>query len=196
MTEASIIPRKRTLKPVIIAMIAFLALGLSAGAAMLWWQKRNIEPIVLNEQEKVIVEKKIKPAEYQPGEKTIILTERELNGLLHMHTQLGDKVKLELAKDAIHARVRTQLDPDVPILGGKTLKAKARFLVSTEQKDPEIILDDLTLYGISLPNAWLGELKGKNLLETLAGDPEKTAFGRGIEEISIESGEIRIQLAE
>ena len=61
--------------------------------------------------------------------KEIILTERELNGLLNENTTFGKSVSFELATNAIHARVETDLDPDLPIVGGKRLKARARFLV-------------------------------------------------------------------
>ncbi len=196
MNESPILNRRRTLKPVLVATLIFLAVGLTAGAGVIWWQNRAIKPVVLTTTEKNAVEQKIDPEVYQPGEKTIILTERELNGLLHLHTQLGGKVSFKLAKDAIHARVKTELDSDLPVLGGKTLKAKARFLVDTDNSDPKIVLDDLTLYGISLPNAWLGDLKGKNLLTTLGGEGEPNALGRGVEDISIHPGQIRIQLAE
>lgn len=196
MSESLILNRRRTLKPVLLATILFLAIGLTAGAGVIWWQNREIKPVMLNASEKDTVAQKVDPETYQPGEKTIILTERELNGLLHLHTQLGGKVSFKLAKDAIHARVKTELDEDLPVLGGKTLKAKARFLVNTHENTPKIILDDLTLYGISLPNAWLGDLKGKNLLATVSGTEGSNTFGRGVENISIHPGELRIELAE
>jgi len=199
MTDSPIIlSRRQTLKPVIIATLIFLAVGLSAGAAVYWWQGRQISAVHLSEPEQESIEQRIDTSnpDYQPGEKTIVLTERELNGLLHLHTQLGDSVKLELAKDAIHARVKTELDPDFPVLGGKTVRAKARFLVDTGAGSPEIIFDDLTVYGISLPNAWLGDLKGKNLLATLGGSTRQNAFAQGIDDISIFSGEIHIHLAD
>jgi len=188
MTDSPIIlSRRQTLKPVIIATLIFLAVGLSAGAAVYWWQGRQISAVHLSEPEQESIEQRIDTSnpDYQPGEKTIVLTERELNGLLHLHTQLGDSVKLELAKDAIHARVKTELDPDFPVLGGKTVRAS-----------PEIVFDDLTVYGISLPNAWLGDLKGKNLLATLGGSTRQNAFAQGIDDISIFSGEIHIHLAD
>ena len=75
------------------------------------------------------VEAPAAPAEpqYEKGTKEIILTERELNGLLNEHTTMGGQLKFELATDAIHARIETDLDPDLPVVGGKHLKAKARF---------------------------------------------------------------------
>jgi len=59
-------------------------------------------------------------------------------------------------------------------------------------KKPEeqgISIDDVTVYGISLPNAWLGDLKGVNLFEAL--DEQLPA---GIKYFEVVDGEIRVEL--
>ena len=76
------------------------------------------------------------------------------------------------------------------------MKARARFLVDANELNPSVILDDLTVYGVSVPNAWLGELKGQNLFASLSGSVGDNAFSRGIEDIKIENGLIEIQLAQ
>ena len=78
-----------------------------------------------------------------------------------------------------------------PIVGGKRLKARARFLVGDIPGKPALVLDDLTVWGISLPNDWLGGLKGQDLLgEALGG-----GIG-GVEEFKVERGRLVIRLAE
>jgi hypothetical protein len=143
------------------------------------------------------VEAPATPAEpkYEKGKKEIILTERELNGLLNEHTALGQKLKFELGTDAINARYETDLDPDLPIVGGKKLKARARFQVSTTDGIPHFVLEDLTVWGVSLPNDWLAQLKGKDILgEVLGGG--KGGRVAGIEEMSVEPGQHKIRLKE
>ncbi len=131
---------------------------------------------------------------YEKGSKEIILTERELNGLLNENTNLGKSVSLELARNAIHARVETDLDPDLPVIGGKRLKARARFRISEEPGKTTFILDDVTVWGISLPNDWLGGLKGHDLLgESLGG---KRGGIAGVEEFRVEPGRLIIRLSE
>jgi hypothetical protein len=95
----------------------------------------------------------------------------------------------------VHARIETDLDPDLPVVGGKHLKAKARFIVKTESGAPSLILDDLTVWGISLPNDWLGQLKGKDLLSQVLGGG-KSGQVAGIEEMSVEPGQLTIRLKE
>lgn len=191
--------------PVLIAVIVVLV----AAIGLWFWFNRPIHPVRLSAEEKAVVQQKVeaiqqpqsqpsqpKPAEptYEKGKREILLTEYELNGLLNEHTTLGDKLKFELATDAVHARFETDLDPDLPVFGGKKLKARARFLIKQDETGPHLVLDDLTVWGVSVPNDWLGQLKGRDLLgETLGGERGKIG---GVEEIKVEPGQLRILLKE
>ncbi len=182
-------------KGIILVVILALVLG-----GFWWWYNRPIQPVVLTPAEKTAVETKVeaiqKPTEpkYEKGGKEIILTERELNGLLNERTTLGKTLKFELATDSILARVETDLDPDLPVLGGRRLKARARFLVGGTPGHPSFVIDDLTVWGISLPNDWLAGLKGRDLFgEILGGANGKVA---GVEEFKVEPGKLIIRLAE
>jgi len=195
----------RKISPLVIVLVIFAVIVIAL-AGLYWWNNRPIQPVLLSSQEKVVVEAKMdalqnpaNPAEptYEKGSKEIILTERELNGLLNENTALGKAVKFELATNAILARVDTDLDPDLPIFGGKRLKARARFLVSEVPGQASFILDDVTVWGISLPNDWLGGLKGRDLLgEVLAGGQTTSGKFPGVEEFKVEAGQLKIRLAE
>lgn len=190
---------------IILGVFVLLALIL---AGLWWWHNRPIQPVMLSAQEKIVVEEKVEaiqqptvqPAnapKYEKGSKEILLTERELNGLLNENTALGKSVKFELATNAIHARVETDLDPDLPIFGGRKFKARARFLVSEVPGHASFILDDVTVWGISLPNDWLAGLKGRDLLgEVLADGKAQNGRFPGVEEFKVENGQLRIRLAE
>ena len=197
--------RKSRLIPVLIGVAAVLLVWIG----LYFWFNRPIKPVHLSAEEKQIVQQKVEalqqveapapssPAEptYEKGKREIILTEKELNGLLNEHTTLGDKLKFELATDAVHARLETDLDPEMPLIGGKRLKARARFIVKTETGVPSLILDDLTVWGVSIPNDWVAQLKGKDLLgEVLGGG--KGGKVAGIEEMSVEPGQLKIKLKE
>jgi len=187
-------PRKRPLFPKVLIMLAIL---IAVIGGLWWWHNRPIRPVELSAEEKAVVQAKVeaiqKPAEptYEKGSKDIILSERELNGLLNQNTTLGDSLRFELVTNAIHARIESDLDPDLPVIGGKRLKARARFLVGDIPGKPALVLDDLTVWGISLPNDWLGGLKGQDLLGQALGG----GIG-GVEEFKVESGRLVIRLAE
>jgi len=189
--------KKTSCLPVAIVLILLLIAGV-AGAY--FWYNRPIQPVELSKQETEAVQAKIGNVEAEPGEpeyipgsKEIILTERELNGLLNQNTNLGGKLNFVLATDEIHARIETDMDEDLPVVGGKKLKAKARFLVKSFDGRPTLVLDDLTVWGASLPNDWLAGMKGKDLLKEIF--PNADAL-RGIEELRIERGQLVIRLAE
>ena len=180
-------------------LVGLVILALVLGG-LWWWFNRPIQPVVLTAPEKTAVEAKVeaiqKPAEptYEKGAREIVLTERELNGLLNERTDLGKTVSFELGTNVILARVETDLDPDLPVVGGKRLKAKARFLVGGSPGHPSFVIDDLTVWGISLPNDWLAGLKGRDLLgEVLGGKNGKIA---GVEEFKVEPDKLIIRLAE
>lgn len=179
---------------IVLAIIGFILGGLW------WWHNRPIQPVTLSPAEKTAVEAKVEAIQqpdgptYEKGGKEIILTERELNGLLNQNTSLGKSVSFELARNAIHARVESDLDPDLPVVGGKRLKARARFLVSDVPAKAAFILDDVTVWGISLPNDWLGGLKGHDFIgESIGGKGSGIA---GVEEFKVEPGRLIIRLKE
>jgi hypothetical protein len=189
------------------SLIGFGVLLLVLGG-LWWWINRPIHPVILTAQEKAVVEAKVEaiqqpqaqanpPAEpkYEKGSREIILTERELNGLLNENTTLGQTLSFELATNAVHARVETDLDPDLPLVGGKRLKARARFLTSGVPGQASLVLDDLTVWGISLPNDWLAGMKGHDLLGEILGGG-KNGGVPGVEEFKIETGRLVIRLKE
>lgn len=198
-----------------------LVLMLAATVAVtIWWIQRPIRPVVLSPQEKVKVDGKIKELEggtiplgtqpppavsaspvatptpdsriYVPGSKTLKLTEREVNGLLNLNTELGDKVRLEFAADAINAYMAIPIPQDFPIAAGTTIRMRGRFKVSIGgEGKPFAVLEDVTIFGLSLPKAWLVGIKGENLLgEALGGQP----VVHGIKSLKVEPGALVIEV--
>lgn len=177
----------------ILALITILIIG------AVWWMNRPIKPVILAAEEQRLLDTKVEALQertYEKGDKVLQLSEREINALFHHNTGLGDKLRFELANDAVHARVSTDFDQDLPFVGGKKLKARARFIIADENNAPAIILDDLTVWGLSIPNAWLAEMKGQNLLSNLGIDASKSQLGKGIESIKVSNGNLTIELAE
>ncbi len=180
-------------------LIGLLLLALVLGGAW-WWYNRPIEPVVLTAAEKSVVEAKVEaiqiPVEptYEKGAKEIILTERELNGLLNENTGLGKTVKFELGTDVILAQMESDLDPTLPVVGGRRLKARARIRVGDQAGKPALIVDDVTVWGISLPNDWLAGLKGRDLLGEVLGGPGGKL--PGVKSFKVEPGQVVIELAE
>ncbi|MEQ1851909.1 MAG: hypothetical protein ABMA01_09995 [Chthoniobacteraceae bacterium] len=193
-----------------------LALGIiivATVALTLWWVQRPITPVVLSASEKEVVEAKLRsvggkdaPVDsaqreadrpYTPGSKSLKITERELNGLVNSNTDLGKTVQLELARDAVNAYVTVPIPADFPVGGGKTFRARARFSLSVGNGGaPRAIMEDVTVFGLSLPKDWLAGLKGENLFGSALGDREGSAALRGLKSLRVEPGVLVLELAD
>ena len=198
-------------------LLALLLIIIATVGITIWWIQRPIKPVVLNPKEQTVVDAKLRELEdtrlpaptplpvnpppqdrpYVPGAKTITLTERELNGLLNQNTDLGKSVRIEFARNAINAYLAVLIPEDVPIMGGKMFRARGRFSVSIGNGGkPYVILEDVTVFGISLPKAWLGGLKGENLLGDAVGHGNKGPILQGIKNLRVEPGALQLELAD
>jgi hypothetical protein len=132
---------------------------------------------------------------YTPGSKVLKLTEREINGLLNANTDLGQAVRLEFAQDAINAYVAVRIPQDFPVGGGKMFRARGRFRVSLgNDAAPYAILEDVTVFGLSLPKAWLGGLKGGNLIGQAIGERNGKPILQGIKSLHVEPGALVLEV--
>src|SRR5204863_129617 len=180
-------------------------------AITVWWIQRPIKPVVLSAREKAVVDEKLQHVggsqtstpspsppdtrSYVSGSKVFKLTEREINGLLNANTDLGKSVRLEFARDAINAYVAVPIPQDFPIGGGKMFRARANFGLSIGNGGtPYASLQDLTVFGLSLPKAWLGGVKGQNLLENAVGTKNGSPILQGIKNLRVEPGALVLEV--
>jgi hypothetical protein len=127
----------------------------------------------------------------------IILTERELNALLAKNTDLAERLAIDLSQDLASAKLLIPLDQEFPLLGGKTLKVTAGLELAYRGERPVVALKGVSLWGVPVPNAWLGNMKNVDLVREF-GDQKGfwRAFAEGIEEIEVREGQLRVRLKE
>lgn len=204
------------------AMLGLVLLIVATVAITIWYIQRPIKPVELSVAEKAVVETKLDrlsgtPGQtalapspegsttvlefdrtYEAGSKILRLTERELNGLLNANTDLGQTVRLELGRDAINAYVTAPIPEDVPLVGGTMFRARGRFRVSlgTNGAAPFAILEDVTVFGLSLPKEWLGGIKGENLLGEAVGERRGAPILKGIKNLRIEPGALVLEVGD
>ena len=208
-------PKRRWLLYGCGSVIALLILLLATVAITVWWIQRPIKPVVLSAKEKTAVEEKLthlgggtsatsaaqtaaetKPDRtYVPGSKVLKLTEREINGLLNANTELGKSVRIEFARDAINAYVAVRIPEDFPVGSGKMFRARASFRLSLgEGGAPFAMLEDVTVFGLSLPKAWLGGVKGENLISKAVGERNGSPVFRGVKSLHVEPGALVLEV--
>ena len=141
----------------------------------------------------------LRPERYDDtkGKRELFFTERELNGLLANNRDLAKKLAVDLSDDMVSARLLVHVDPDFPILGGKTLRVSAGVEAAFHDKRPVIRLRGVSVMGIPVPNAWLGGLKNVDLIGEF-GDAGGfwAAFAEGVKDIQVEDGRLKISLKE
>ena len=127
----------------------------------------------------------------------INFTERELNAMVAKNTDLAEKLAIDLAENMVSIKLLIPLDPDFPMLGGKTLKVKAGAELAYRDGRPVIKLKGISLMGVPMPNAWLGGIKNIDLIREFGTDEGfwKT-FADGVDSISVVEGFLKIQLKE
>ena len=127
----------------------------------------------------------------------INLSEREVNGLLAKNSDLARKMAIDLADDLISLRLLLPVDQDFPLMGGKTIRAKAGAELAYREGRPVVILKGVSLMGVPVPNAWLGGLKDLDLVQEFGGNPGFwKSFSDGVETIRVQEAHLYIKLKE
>ncbi len=141
----------------------------------------------------------LKPESYSEkgASREINLTEREINSLLAKNTDLARKVAIDLADDLVSLKILVPLDPDFPVLGGKTLRVRAGAELAYRNRRPIVKLRGVSVMGVPVPNAWLGGLKNIDLVREFGTDSGFwKAFADGVETINVRDGRMYIKLKE
>lgn len=127
----------------------------------------------------------------------ISLTEKEVNALIAKEPDMARRVAVDLSDNLVSVKVVVPMDQEIPVLGGKTLRLNLGVGLGYEKGKPTVALRGVSLGGIPLPNAWLGNLKHKNLVEEFGTEGGFwTLFAEGIDDLQVKEGQIRIKLKE
>jgi hypothetical protein len=206
----------------LMLLTVVLSVGITVTAVYLMLFPGDFKPVTLNQKEEQLLEQKLQrldfgqrqsargsrpatgsvpltPERYseEGASREIDLSERELNALLANNTDLAQRLAIDLADDLASAKLLVPLDPDFPILGGKTLKLSAGMELRYSSGKPVVILKGVSLWGVPMPNAWLGNMKNIDLVQEFGSDKGFwKAFADGVEEIEVKEGKLRIRLKE
>ncbi len=173
----------------------------------------QFKPVVLNEADRQELDRKLRrlgatgsaksesaqaePYSEEGARREVYLTEKELNALLANNTDLASKLAIDLSENLASAVLLVDVDPDFPLLGGKTIKVTGGMEFRLVDGRPSAALKGISIWGIPLPNAWLGNLKNVDLLgEFGRSGGFWQAIREGVAEIEVEEGRLRIRLRE
>ncbi|HSI61877.1 MAG TPA: hypothetical protein VLE43_02125 [Candidatus Saccharimonadia bacterium] len=202
----------------VVVCVFFGLFGITAASAT-WWYHHNFraapfKPVNLTVAEKDTLQSKLAaletgktselevpapvPTPSDPA-KTIVLSEREINGWIASQPEWADKVKFHMNNDMVGATFLLPVDPSVKYIGGKTVRIKVAFNSKLDADHKlNFSLADVSVGGISLPNAWLHDAKGLNLFADNGPGSVNSEFlqrfAAGIKDFKIRNGELRMVL--
>jgi hypothetical protein len=131
------------------------------------------------------------------ADRSISLTERELNAMLAKNTDLARKLAIDLSDNLMSAKLLIHVDEDFPFLGGQILKVRAGMELAYQDNRPIAILKGVSIMGVPVPNAWLGGMKNIDLVEYYGTETGFwKAFADGVDNIRIEDGALTMTLKE
>ncbi len=207
----------------LVLLTVLLSVGITLWLVFAVLFPTEFKPVTLNQKEEQVLEQKLErldltrrptargsrpaPAGEPPltpepyteegASREIDLTEKELNALLAKNTDLAHRLAIDLSDDLASAKLLVPLDPEFPILGGKTIKLTAGMEMRYAEGRPVIILKGVSIWGVPMPNAWLGNMKNIDLVKEFGEDKGFwKAFADGVEEIEVKEGKLRIKLKE
>jgi hypothetical protein len=209
---ASLQPRSNWKRNLLITFCVLFGVFGVATASLAFWYQHNFnalpfKPVALTAGEQQTLDAKVAvltgkgagdvaTVPVSDPAKTIVLNEREINAWLQQQG-LGETVKVGIRDNGIAATILAPVEKDVPFLGGRTIRLQVAFNTKLdENRRFALSLADVNVGGISLPNEWLGNLKGVNLLTQNKGseDPALAAFAAGIKDFQMRNGELRVVL--
>lgn len=202
-------------KPALIFTGIVLSCCLLTAVGTVWWVKHNIyasplRPVQLSQSEKTALDAKLAklefseeipppehPAKTDGDPRTISISSKEINAFL-ANQGIGEQVKLEVTRNRIAANFLLPIDKDAPLFAGTTLRIRLALNALMNENGKLVVkVDDVSLGGIPLPNAWLGDIKGLDLITSNIGeDPAIERFAAGIKDFRLENGHVNIVLNE
>lgn len=204
-----------------VLLIILVTIALTAG--LTYWLLsqylflKEFRPVQLKPREEQVLNRKLRaigiqvqeadtgngtPLEPEPyseegARREVAFSERELNAMLAKNTDLAQKLAIDLSDDLVSAKLLVPLEPDFPVLGGKTLRVNAGVELAYREGHPVVVLKGVSLMGVPIPNAWLGNLKNVDLAREYGGDQGFwKSFSDGVEHIHVEEGRLLVKLKE
>lgn len=190
--------------PVLITLAVILGCaGIAAAAGGLWvkhtFYPSAITPVSLTASEQAAFDGKLQalnnPAAAEEASRTLIINEREVNAYL-ARNELGENVQVKFGEGNVSAAIILTAPEDFPVFPNQKIRLRFTFGTSLSAEHKlSLKLDDLSLGGISLPNSWIGDIKGVDLVaQNVETDPALQKFLAGIQSMEIHDGTMRLVL--
>ncbi|MGI2258165.1 arginine N-succinyltransferase [Shewanella sp. GXUN23E] len=127
--------------------------------------------------------------------RNLVFSEREVNAIIARNPDFATRVAIDFSDNLASASILIPVPTDFPIMPGETLRVNTGLNISLDANNrPVISLAGISLMGVPLPNAWLGNIKQVNLVGEVGDLGFWNTFADGVESIAVNEGELKITL--
>jgi len=127
----------------------------------------------------------------------VTFSEKEVNALIGGNPDFARRVAIDLADDLASAKILVPVPEDFPVMPGRILRVNAGLEVRLDAaRRPVVVLKGVSLMGVPIPNAWLGNLKNVDLVGEFGDRGFWKAFADGVDDLQVRDGELYIKLRE
>lgn len=137
------------------------------------------------------------PYTEEAARRVLRITEKELNALIAKDEETARRVAIALSTDMVSVKLVIPVDDDFPVLGGKTLRLNCGITLRQEAGKPVVALRGVSMGGVPIPDAWLGNIKNVDLVRAFGGQGGFwELFSKGVEDMKVLDGSLVVKLKE
>jgi hypothetical protein len=184
----------------IVIFASVISTLVAVGVVYLYLFPGDFKPVALSVSEEQALESKLDQLGSMQRSRVLHQDREQINGREDLQPERYNETDANreiILTERERAKLLIPLDEEFPILGGKTLKVTAGLELAYKNEKPIVALRGISLWGVPIPNAWLGNIKHVDLVQEF-GDQKGfwAAFADGVEEMEVSEGHLRVKLKE
>jgi hypothetical protein len=129
------------------------------------------------------------------ADRQVTFSEKEVNSMIGRNPDFAQRVAIDFSNNLASAKMLIPIPEDFPIMAGEILRVNTGLDIHLDvNRRPVVALVGVSLMGVPIPNAWLGNMKNVNLVGEFGDRGFWNAFADGVDDIQIRDGELSIKL--
>jgi hypothetical protein len=129
------------------------------------------------------------------ADRQVTFSEKEVNSMIGRNPDFAQRVAIDFSDNLASATMLISIPHDFPLMAGEILRVSTGLDIHLDaHRRPVVALVGVSLMGVPIPNAWLGNMKNVNLVGEFGDRGFWNAFADGVDDIQIRNGELSIKL--
>ncbi|GGP64347.1 arginine N-succinyltransferase [Shewanella saliphila] len=129
------------------------------------------------------------------ADRQVTFSEKEVNAMIGRNPDFAKRVAIDFSNNLASATMLIPIPNDFPVMAGEILRVNTGLDIRLDaNRRPVVALVGVSLMGVPIPNAWLGNMKNVNLVSEFGDRGFWNTFADGVDDIQIRDGELYIKL--